>query len=369
LVLLKWFDARARMLPAGHRWRLPYCVDAITEAGFRLETSDAALRPPWTRQPARGLIHLVEKLGAPILQTLLATRVIGRSDATLAMFESQGNALAALRRFGLAPFTRPAYAIVACWLARDAEKFGRVRRFVYSQAYRSVDRVFFFSSNQAALLHEQLGIPAERLCFVPFGVDHRIFLPSEGVRDGGYVLAVGRDMGRDWPTLFEAFRSLELPLKVATREHVLNGLDIPSNVDVLGFVDRSRYRDLLAAARLVVVTTQDLPYPTGQTVTLEAMAMGKCCVVTDTLPMRDYLRDGENAVLVPPRDVDALRAAIVRAWSDHDLRDALGRAARRSVQESFNAEKMWYRIGEMLEEACAERARSARGPRRADSKR
>jgi glycosyltransferase involved in cell wall biosynthesis len=334
------------MDPEQH-WALPYCADTLCQAGFELELSNRDRRWPWTSVPLRAMVSVLQRLTAPFLQTALAAKAIGRSDVTIAMFESQGNALAALRMLRVPPFTRPRFAVVTCWLSRDLEWFGPLRRLLYRLAYRSVDDLFFFSANQAEVFQRALDMERTRLHSVPFGVDHLYFHPRPGT-ERDYVLSVGRDAGRDWGTLLEAVRGTDLQLKIASRDGTLDSFDIPENVEFLGYVDRERYRDLLAAARVVVVATRDLAYPTGQTVALEAMAMGKCCVVTDTAPMREYLRHEDNALLVPPNDPAALRVAVMRAIDDPVLSEAIGRGARGSVEEEFNAPLMWRRIGEIL---------------------
>jgi len=125
---------------------------------------------------------------------------------------------------------------------------------------------------------------------------------------------------------------------------------VPANVTVLGTIDRSTYRDLTARARVVVVPTRPLAYPTGQSVTLESMAMGKCCVVSATPAMADYLHDDVDALLVPPHDPEALRDAIDRAVADPDLRKRIGVAAHQAVEETFNAAAMWRTVAAHLEE-------------------
>jgi glycosyltransferase involved in cell wall biosynthesis len=214
-------------------------------------------------------------------------------------------------------------------------------------AYSSVDRLICFSPNQAEIFERQLGYPSENVVALNFGIDHEYFTPRPG-EERGYVLSVGRDAGRDWATLFDAVAGMATEVRVACRLSAIEHLDVPDNVEVLGFVDRSTYRDLIAGAGVVVVATHGLPYPSGQTVTLEAMAMGRCCIVTDTPQVRSYLRDGQNSLLVPPGDAAALRAAIERALGDPELRARLGDAARSDVERDLNAPLMWKRIGEAL---------------------
>jgi glycosyltransferase involved in cell wall biosynthesis len=58
-------------------------------------------------------------------------------------------------------------------------------------------------------------------------------------------------------------------------------------------------------------------------VPLEAMAVGRPVIATGTGGSAEYLRDGENCLLVPPGDAGALRAAVERLAADADLRARL----------------------------------------------
>ena len=329
----------------------------LADSGFDVEISDAVDRWPWSTRPVRRVVRWIEGVSAPFLRVLLATKSIRHSDAVIAMFESQGNSLAMLRALRIRPFTRPRYIVIACWLAADVQRFGRLRKLLYRFAYRGVDRLVYFSTNQGAIFERELKIRPERLCPVPFGIDDDYFEPREAkiATADQYVLAVGRDAGRDWATFLTAVRDSGLRVKLASRSRDLTGLEIPRNVELVGFVDRARYRDLLAGASVVVVCTRDLPYPTGQSVTLESMAMAKCCVVTDTVAMREYVVDGDTALLVPPGDPVALKGAIERASADDVLREKIGRRARARIEAEFNAPLMWHRIAESLEPALSER--------------
>jgi len=261
-----------------------------------------------------------------------------------------------VRALHIPPFRRPGYVIISCWLVRDLQRIGRARKLLYRFAYRSVDRLVYFSENQADVIARELRVPRDRLRNVHFGVDDELFAPS-GRPDEGFVLAVGRDAGRDWRTFLDAVRGLDTPVKLACRDGALAGLDVPDKVEVLGYVSRADYRDLLDRARVVVVASEPRDYPTGQSVTLEAMATARCCVVTDTVAMSEYVRDGETALLVPPHDAPALRASIARALEDRALRDRIGAAARADVEQKFTARAMWARIAEIAGEAPAARRR------------
>jgi glycosyltransferase involved in cell wall biosynthesis len=299
-------------------------------------------------------VRPLERVSTPFLDTIVSAPLISRADVVLAIFESQANALAFLRTSRVRPFRRPRLAVVSCWLAELLPQFSVSRRALYRRIYRSVDRVIYFSRNQTTVYRELLGVPSERLAFVPFGIDHRFFSPADVAEDFD-VLAVGRDRGRDWATFFAALRGTSVTAKVACRPETTADQNIPESVEMLGVVDRAAYRDLTARARVVVIPTQELRYPTGQSVLLESMSMGKCCVVTDTPAIRDYVCDERTGLFVQPHSATSLQATIERAVSDASLRTHLGRSARASVERSFTQDAMWSRVRDVLLELDVER--------------
>ena len=126
-------------------------------------------------------------------------------------------------------------------------------------------------------------------------------------------------------------------------------------MEVVGFIDREQYRELLAGARIVAVVTKVLPYPTGQSVLLEAMSMGKACVVTGAPALSEYTRDEIDTLLVPPGDSEALRAALLRLNGDASLRDRLGSVAHATVAERFDTSRMWASVASVLKGSGGDR--------------
>lgn len=67
-------------------------------------------------------------------------------------------------------------------------------------------------------------------------------------------------------------------------------------------------------------------------VLVESMARGRGIVASRVGGIPDVARDGQEAVLVEPADVDALAAALVRVLSDRPLAERLGQAAFQRYQ-------------------------------------
>jgi glycosyltransferase involved in cell wall biosynthesis len=90
----------------------------------------------------------------------------------------------------------------------------------------------------------------------------------------------------------------------------------------------------------------------------EAMAHARAVVASDVGGLRDLVVDGETGLLVPPRDVDALRAALGRLLADRELRRRLGAAAR----ERIRAYCSWEGVTDAVLSAYADVA-GGRAPR------
>jgi glycosyltransferase involved in cell wall biosynthesis len=322
---------------------LPYRLDHLVAQGLRLHYTDAPYSPRWRR------FH------DPAVQTAALLPHLLRHPATLAMFESSAHPLGLLRhRFP--PARRSVLAVLSCWLPEvlaDAPP-GRLRR--YRDAYATVDRLYAYSANQHELLSEALDIDRDRVRILRFGVDHEELRPSD-VPASGPFLAAGRDLGRDWPTLFAALRATGLPAQVLCRPADIAGLEVPANVEILGVVDRTAYRDLLHRARAVLVSTQVVGYPSGQSVLLEAMACGRPVIATATPALADYLEPDRTALVVPARDVDGWVDALRRVDRDAVDTAQLGANARRAVETSFTATAMWATVAQDLRALVDDRAR------------
>ena len=349
VALLKSWDFSSWQKGGGSA--LPYRIDYLERHGLRLRWSDHIHQSSWTSSRLGAVTRRVEMAGVPIAQTLTQQRAIRASPATLAMFESEANFLAATRRM-LPPARRSAFLVISCWLAHILQNASRRRLSGYRWAYESVDRLYCLSENQVPVLVDLLDLPGDRIRFIPFGVDTEFFTPDPA-RENGSVLVVGRDRGRDWPTTFEALDGIGMPVKVCCRLSDLSGYDIPLGTEVLGYVSRDQYRRLLAEAVVVVVASKPVVYPSGQSVLLEAMAMGKAVVVTETTALSGYVDDGRTALSVEPGNADDLRCRVLEAAADPALRLRLGTAAHEDVRDRFSARQMWsnvaYDIFELIE--------------------
>ncbi len=121
----------------------------------------------------------------------------------------------------------------------------------------------------------------------------------------------------------------------------VEALGLAARTTMAGTVPQARVAEELARADVVAVPfllSRMTERHTSPIKAFEAMAAGRPIVASDTPATREILEDGTSALLVPPGDAAALRAAIARLLSDHGLAERLARAAwDASVNHSWAA--------------------------------
>lgn len=235
------------------------------------------------------------------------------------------------------------------------------RRAALAGALRQATAVVSLGTSQRNELLELAGLQAERAHVVLHGVDHRFFTPAENSQRERLVVAVGRDLARDYATFLDAVRGLDARVVVVTaRERNVVGLEVPPNAEIREGVSWDELRSLYARAGCAVIPLRPPSYPFGSeasgiTALLEAEAMATPIVATDRPVVREYLTHGESALLVPEANATALRKAIESLLDDRELAHALGRAGRRRVAAHHTMDDMAAGLAPVLEAAAAVR--------------
>lgn len=199
-----------------------------------------------------------------------------------------------------------------------------------------VDRLLVYFRDPS-VFGKLFGLPVDKFVYIPFKVNAWELLQATPATDGGYIFSGGRSR-RDFATFFAAVEPLGYPVKMLTGRQAdlaphgstLDGLRVPPNVEIL-FNDSSAkyFVQTLAASRLVVIPiVPDSTTQAGIGVYLQAMAARKCLIVSAGLGVSDVL-DPNDAMIVPPGDVEALRHAIQTAWEQADVRNRYAEAGYR----------------------------------------
>jgi glycosyltransferase involved in cell wall biosynthesis len=186
----------------------------------------------------------------------------------------------------------------------------------------AIDTVEFSRQIPIAEAKRRLGIPADRFVIGAVGR-----LSAEKgfdvlIRSAHQLLKEGRDV--------ELLIAGEGDEKAALQA-LISELGCAERIRLLGY--RSDTRDLYQAMNVFALSSfrEGLP-----NVLLEAMAFEVPVVATRIAGIPQLIRDRDNGLLVEPGDAAGLGGAIFSLLHDADLSDRLGRAGRRTIEESYS---------------------------------
>ena len=346
-----WQESHRREpLPGGD---LPYGMGELRRSfdlAWEAARYDSSLGSRLTRTAAGA----VRRLTPAYQGGLTAVRALAAhpgADVAVSAFENAGYGLASVQR-ALRGDRRVPHVMVICWLADDLRDFSPRRRRALGRVVSSAAALCVLSANQVPILCDGLGVDPTRLHVVPFGVDADHYSPHQVAEPpgGGGVVAVGSDSRRDYATLFRAVELSGVPVTLSCHPRNLAGLKVPERVTLVSLFG-AKYRALLHSADLVVTPTVGPAYPSGQSVVLEAMAMRRPTLTTDSPAMRDYVTSGVHGALVPPRDPIALAEQMTALLDDEARRAQLADAGHERVRSEFTQARMWDAIAEVMRSA------------------
>jgi len=261
--------------------------------------------------------------GQPI-DWILATQILGRVSHNSIILATANLSLATvlwLRRHGL--LSVPIWGALVGVADRLATMSNDLTKEIVSK-YSMADRLLVWGPSEKAFL-ESLGLTNVEL--IPFGVDTSFWEPAQ-TKQGDFILSVGSDHLRDFDTLVAAS---PFALCVVSNHASIKPYLNVSHVQVQD-PDCAGLRTLYREARIVSVITRDAMQPSGQITVLQAMACGRPVILTRTRGIwSDKLVSGENCLLVPVGDAQALREAIQFLWDNPVRAEAIGAAARATV--------------------------------------
>lgn len=185
----------------------------------------------------------------------------------------------------------------------------------------------------------------DKISVIPNGVDTAFFKPSPE-KDPDLISWVGRFVPEKGLTyLLEAMQKVvkEHPSArlvmcgdgIARTEcmHLTARLGLVDRVSFPGRLDRTELAELLARTTVFAFPSLSEGLPRS---VLEAMASGVPVVASDIPGIGEVITDGNDGLLVSPRDSDSLAAAILRVLRDSDLVKQLGENARRTAVQRFS---------------------------------
>lgn len=219
---------------------------------------------------------------------------------------------------------------------------------------RTSDGAHTYSRDVWSMLQLKYNLDADRVAYIPNGVEPRFFVPREypageslrllyagtwlDQRGIFYIRDALRNLAPRIPGLTMTFAGCGVPPEEI--QHFF-GKELVSRIAVRPVVPAEDMQELYAEHDVLLFPSlmEGLP-----SVLLEAMASGMPVITTETCGMADVVEHEFNGLLVRPADARAIVDAVIRLANSDDLRRELGENARATMKRYT-----WERAARQLE--------------------
>ena len=230
-----------------------------------------------------------------------------------------------------------------------------------ARRYYNMCDILICPTDEVMYKYEKNGVHVPKKV-VPLGTDTEKFRPPENKDEAklklridpsmkiiGFTGRIGRE--KDLITLYRAFRRLEknhhdarlLIVGKGVRE-LENMFSSSRNIIMPGFVDN--VVDYLQAMDIYVLPSLT---ETSSLSTMEAMSCQLPVVTTPVGYVKEYIREKYNGMFFPFHNSLVLSMKLEMLLENKELRQELGRNARKTIQERFNWDKTVDAIKVILE--------------------
>lgn len=214
------------------------------------------------------------------------------------------------------------------------------------------------TSHSMARQTEKFLAKKRTIAVTPFGVDTEWFKPEEGLKTDhkdSFVFGIVKTLSPKYgvATVIKAFAAFTQRLPKKKKEKIR--LEIYGKGELLdelkalaarlhlenqilfgGYVENRKIPSLLNRMDIFVLGSENESFGVAA---VEAMSCELPVVATNASGFREVIEDGKTGFLVPVGDYEAMAEKMFILYGDDRLRESMGKAGRKRVEELYNWEK------------------------------
>jgi len=233
------------------------------------------------------------------------------------------------------------------FLERRRELGKKIKRiivyFLEKIAYKLADKIIVSSESDKRFIEAKFKTLSSKIEIIPNYIDTELFKPLNLPKEKNRICFVGGLAPQKNPfNLLRAVDNLDVKLVLFGKEEMQGKVQEmakkikAAKIEFRGNIPNSQLSQELNKSELFILPSL---YEGTPKALLEAMACGLPCIGTDVVGIREILRHKENGYLCKV-DSDSIKKAILEVLQDKDLQKKMGKAARQTILESFDLEKI-----------------------------
>ena len=197
------------------------------------------------------------------------------------------------------------------------------------------------------------GYEAERVTVIPNGIDAPT---SYDLTGGNYVAYIGRlSYEKGYDLLIEvARRNPSIPFRFAGAKREQSDMEIPGNVEFMGYLQKEELSDFICHSRFVVMPSRC--YEGFPMAILEAACYGKPTIGPAHGGFTEIIGRGEQAIgdLFEPNNFDDLEQKVVSLWNRPAEIARLGEKAFEKLKREYSSEVIYQKWDNLFQKLIKE---------------
>ena len=223
-------------------------------------------------------------------------------------------------------------------ISNEIELARSVEKDVFEKAWR----VVVTTNAMKGYVEENYAVAADNVVVVPNYVMTDIFFPNETKTIPNRICYVGRlDEQKNLDSLVHACQGLDVELHLIGEGHLRAALkeraaNVGVNLVLHGNLPHHELPEMIRQSSIFALVSFYEGHPKAL---LEAMSCGAAVLVANSPGIREQIVHGETGWLVEP-DIDSIREGIQHLLANPALCAALGKNARKFIQENCSLDKV-----------------------------
>ena len=221
---------------------------------------------------------------------------------------------------------------------------------------KSCSNLIFLSESELKEAKRKLPHQKDKMQYVPFCIDTKFWSRKNSYQVNNKILFIGNDGKRDYKLVKKIANNLEdVQSTLISRRIPEEGFK--KNVNLVRtswksdhFTD-SELKRFYQEVSLVFIPLVDSLQPSGQSVALQAMAMGVPVMISDTPGFwdRENLINNKNILLVNCKTVEEWTEEIKKILGKEDLLKNISKNGRLTVENHYDQNLLFKKLDELIE--------------------
>lgn len=214
----------------------------------------------------------------------------------------------------------------------------------FEKSLKNINKIFFFGPKDKEEVENLFPFIKNKSKLFKFGVDTSFWINNKkNLHPNFDICCVGSDTFRDYEILKHLDKKLKI--KLVTKLKMNN---LPKNINHSnGWLHKSKLTDIeikeiYTNSKIVVVPLYQTTQPSGYSVTLQSMSLGKAVIIANIEGLwdRDLFKDGENIILYEPENPEDLSKKIELLLNNNNLRKKIEKNACATAHKYFSLSRM-----------------------------